>query len=67
MYVGGLGSRGAHGIESTRANYALLNVINADNVVDETGESGSVMIDKEKLLEWDPTISSWTRAVFLTW
>lgn len=54
VYVGGLGSRGAHGIESTQAQYALLDVINAINVVDETGQSGSIMIDKEKLLEWNP-------------
>ena len=53
-YVGALGARGAHGIESTRAQYTLLDVINANNVVDETGESGSLMIDKEKLLEWNP-------------
>jgi iron complex transport system substrate-binding protein len=54
VYVGGLGAKGAHGIESTQGHYALLDVIHAKNVVDETGKSGSVMIDKEKLLEWDP-------------
>lgn len=54
VYVGGLGARGTHGIESTQGKYALLDVIHAKNVVDETGKSGSVMIDKEKLLEWDP-------------
>ncbi len=54
VYVGGLGSKGTHGIESTQGKYALLDVIHAKNVVDETGESGSIMIDKEKLLEWDP-------------
>ena len=54
VYVGGLGSRGAHGIESTQGQYALLDVIYAQNVVDVTGESGSVMIDKEALLEWNP-------------
>ncbi|HDQ71054.1 MAG TPA: iron ABC transporter substrate-binding protein [Chloroflexi bacterium] len=54
VYVGGLGARGAHGIESTQGQYALLDVIHAQNVVDETGESGSIMIDKEKLLAWDP-------------
>jgi len=54
VYVGGLGARGAHGIESTQGQYALLDVIHAKNVVDETGKSGSVMIDKEKLLEWNP-------------
>ena len=54
VYVGGLGAKGTHGIESTQGQYALLDVIHARNVVDETGKSGSVMIDKEKLLEWDP-------------
>lgn len=54
VYVGGLGSKGAHGIESTQGQYALLDVISARNVVDETGESGSIMIDREKLLEWNP-------------
>lgn len=54
VYVGGLGSKGTHGIESTQGQYALLDVINALNVVDETGESGSIMIDKEKLLAWNP-------------
>jgi iron complex transport system substrate-binding protein len=54
VYVGGLGARGTHGIESTQGQYALLEVIHARNVVDETGEGGSIMIDKEKLLDWDP-------------
>ena len=54
VYVGALGARGTHGIESTQGNYSLLNAIHAKNVVDETGESGSMMIDKEKLLAWDP-------------
>lgn len=54
VYVGGLGARGAHGIESTQGDYSLLNAIHANNVVDETAQSGSIMIDKEKLLDWDP-------------
>jgi iron complex transport system substrate-binding protein len=54
VYVGGLGARGTHGIESTQGNYALLDAIYARNVVDETGETGSILIDKEKLLAWDP-------------
>lgn len=53
-YIGGLGYRGAHGITSTRGNYVLFDAVNAINVVDETGRSGSVMIDKEKLLQWNP-------------
>ncbi|WP_432409157.1 iron ABC transporter substrate-binding protein [Wukongibacter sp. M2B1] len=53
-YVGALGYKGAHGIESTRCNYALFNAVHAKNVVDEVGKAGHFMIDKEKLLEWDP-------------
>lgn len=56
VYVGALSMRGAHGIESTQGNYALLVVLHALNVVDETKKTGSVIIDKEKLLDWDPDI-----------
>lgn len=54
VYIGALGAQGTHGIESTQGQYALLDSINAKNIVDETGRSGALMIDKEKLLEWDP-------------
>jgi iron complex transport system substrate-binding protein len=53
-YIGCLGMKGAHGIESTQGEYLLFNYLNANNVADETGEKGSIMIDKEKLLEWNP-------------
>ena len=53
VYVGGLGYRGAHGIESTMAQYPPFVVLHAKNVADELGE-GHKFIDKEKLLEWDP-------------
>lgn len=56
VYVGGLGMKGAHGIESSSANYPPLAAFGAKNVVDETGSAGSVMIDKEKLIAWDPDI-----------
>jgi iron complex transport system substrate-binding protein len=56
VYVGALGMKGAHGIESTQAKYPPFVAINARNVVDETGKTGSVMIDREKLLSWDPDI-----------
>ncbi|HBQ86570.1 MAG TPA: hypothetical protein DD811_08830 [Syntrophomonas sp.] len=54
VYIGALGARGTHGIESTQGKYALFAAVNAVNVVDETGKTGSFMIDKEKLLEWNP-------------
>ncbi len=54
VYVGGLGMRGTHGIQSTQAQFPLFTIVGARNVVDETGETGSLMIDPEKLIEWDP-------------
>lgn len=56
VYVGGLSHKGIHGIESTASNSPLLSAINAKNVVDEIDKVGSVMIDKEQLIEWDPDI-----------
>jgi iron complex transport system substrate-binding protein len=48
--------RGAHGIESTQAQFPPLVAIHANNVVDQTKRTGSFMIDKEQLVEWDPDI-----------
>lgn len=56
VYVGALGMKGVHGIESTAAKYGPFVAIGARNVVDETGMQGSLMIEKEKLLAWDPEI-----------
>ncbi len=57
VYIGGLSYKGgAHGIESTSGNSPVLNTIGAKNVADEIGKTGSVMIDKEKLIEWDPDL-----------
>ncbi|WP_436628279.1 iron ABC transporter substrate-binding protein [Desulfosporosinus nitroreducens] len=54
VYVGAVSMKGAHGIESTQAKYPPFKYIGAKNVVDETGKNGTVMIDKEKLISWDP-------------
>lgn len=56
VYVGAVNMKGAHGIESTQAKYPPFTFIGAKNVVDETGRTGSFMIDKEKLISWDPDI-----------
>ncbi|MDD4571276.1 MAG: ABC transporter substrate-binding protein [Clostridia bacterium] len=56
IYVGGLSHKGMHDIESTASKSPLLTAINAKNVADELASSGSAMIDKEKLLEWDSDI-----------
>jgi len=55
VFVGGLGFKGAHGLESTQADYPPFTAIRARSVVaEEIDQPGSVMIDKEKLLEWNP-------------
>ncbi len=53
VFVGGIGYKGAHGMESTEASYPPFIVVHAKNVADELG-SGHQFIDKEKLLEWQP-------------
>ncbi|ASJ01454.1 iron ABC transporter substrate-binding protein [Thermococcus gorgonarius] len=53
VYVGGIGYKGAHGIESTEGEYPPFVAVRADNVADELGK-GHHSIDKEKLLEWQP-------------
>jgi len=54
-YVGGIGSRGAHGIESTQSQYPLLALVHGRNVSDDE-KPGNRMIDREKLLEWEPEV-----------
>jgi iron complex transport system substrate-binding protein len=54
--VGGIGFKGTHGIESTQGGFPPLDAIRAVNVADETGRKGSMMVEKEKILAWDPDI-----------
>lgn len=54
VFVGGLGFKGAHGLESTQAKYLPFGAIGARNVAAEIKQQGAIMIDKEKLLEWNP-------------
>jgi len=60
VYVGAVSFKGGHGIEGTYGQYPPFVAINAKNVVDKTGEKSAVLIDKEKLLTWNPDI------IFLT-
>ena len=53
-YMGCMGMRGTHGIESTTGNFSIFSAIGVRNAVDEAGISDYVMLDKEKLLEMDP-------------
>jgi iron complex transport system substrate-binding protein len=53
-YAGALGFKGLQGIESTQGRYPPFAGIGANSVTASLGQQGSVMIDKEQLLEWDP-------------
>jgi len=47
--------KGVHGIESVYVRYAVFEAINAkDMTAGVTGEADAVLIDKEKIIEWDP-------------
>ncbi len=56
VYTGAVTFSGAHGFSGTYANFGPFMAINAINVADETGETGSFDVDLEKVLEWDPDI-----------
>ena len=54
-YAAGMAWSGSHGIEGTRENYPLFDVVNVRNVVTGTGSTkGMVEVDKEQILKWDP-------------
>jgi len=54
VFVGALGYKGLHGLESTQARYAPFSALRVRSVTAGLQQSGSVMIDKEQLLTWDP-------------
>lgn len=56
VYTGGVGFRGPHGFEGTYGAYPPFVAIHANNVVDQTGEAGAMLIDLEKVTVWDPEI-----------
>ncbi len=53
-YVGGIGFKGAHGIESTDPNYLPFRWVGARNLAAAQAKSGHLMLDKELLLSLDP-------------
>jgi len=56
VYVGGIAFNGAHGFLSTDPAYAPLSLVNGNNVAAGAGSGGQIMVDKEKLLAWDPDV-----------
>jgi iron complex transport system substrate-binding protein len=57
-YVGGIGYRGAFGIESTEKRYTPFDWVGADNVAERvnTGIGSHVFMDKEGLLKLNPDV-----------
>lgn len=54
VYVGGIGFKGTHGIESTQTIYAPFEWVKAKNVAKPEGKKGHLFVDKEKILSWNP-------------
>jgi iron complex transport system substrate-binding protein len=55
-YVGGIGFKGTHGIESTETLYAPFEWVKAKNIAMAEDKRGHLFVDKEKLLSWNPDI-----------
>ncbi len=54
-YVGGIGFKGAHGLESTDPNYLPFRWVKANNLAaGQAPKTGHVMMDREKLLALNP-------------
>ncbi len=56
VYVGGVGYRGAQGIESTETDYLPLEWVKARNAAKGLGKEGHLFINKEKLLGLNPDV-----------
>ncbi|XRP96840.1 iron ABC transporter substrate-binding protein [Methanocaldococcus sp. 16A] len=56
VYVGGIGFKGMHGIDSTQCKYPPFEAVNAKNVADELNKEGHVFVNKEQILKWNPDV-----------
>lgn len=57
VYIGGVSSRGAHGITSTDNAYEPFIFVNANNIAQTLkGQNHSINIDIEQLIKWNPDI-----------
>jgi len=56
VYIGGIGFRGLHGIESTNPTYIPLQWVRANNIASGISKANHLFIDREKLLIWNPDI-----------
>jgi iron complex transport system substrate-binding protein len=55
-YFGGVSFKGSQGFTSTQAGYTPADMVNARNVADVSGKRGHMLIDKERILHWNPDI-----------
>ena len=56
VYIGGVGYRGAQGIESTETDYLPFEWIKAKNIAKGMGKEGHLFINKEKILALNPDV-----------
>jgi iron complex transport system substrate-binding protein len=56
VYIGGIGFRGTHGLESTETDYAPFEWVKVNPAVKQESQQGHLFADKEKLLTWNPDI-----------
>lgn len=56
VYNGALNFKGKHGFDGTSGNYGPFVAINANNVVDQTGQKTAFTVDLEQVLAWNPDI-----------
>jgi iron complex transport system substrate-binding protein len=54
VYIGGIGFKGTHGIESTEIDYAPATWLGVKNIARKEGPSGHLFVDRERLLEMNP-------------
>ncbi|MGC9258172.1 iron ABC transporter substrate-binding protein [Desulfurella sp.] len=53
-YIGALGMRGAHGIESTQSNFLPFELLGVHNVIQNVKSQGAIMVSKEEILKLNP-------------
>ncbi len=54
VYIGGLGHRGSHGIDSSMGEFPVFRLVGAENLADTLRIRGWISVDREKILQWDP-------------
>jgi len=53
IYVGAIGNKGIHGIDSTEGSYPPFESLNTENIA-KTASNEHIFISKEQLIEWNP-------------